>query len=101
MQPARVDCAADGVVTVRAPARGYAVYGPADLARAEIRPAGGDMLEVEVHNTIEGRGYRLYASQDLTNWDVETTFTGSASGSTVLDVGQNGRPALFLRVGNN
>ncbi len=100
-QPASLQCAPDGSVTVGAPARGYAVYGPADLARPEVRPAGAGMLEVEVHNTIEGRSYTLYASEDLASWTTEQAFTGSSTGKTLLSVSNSGRPSLFLRVGHN
>jgi hypothetical protein len=53
-----------------------------------------------LHNSIAGRAYQVWSKQSatLTNWTVETNFTGVA-GQTQIRIAMGGRTNLFLRTG--
>ncbi|EDY81657.1 Alpha amylase, catalytic domain subfamily, putative [Verrucomicrobiia bacterium DG1235] len=89
VQPSDVVCGEDGTVVLKCPARGYAVYGPADLAAPVVEPSGFDSeegtLSVTVRNTIDSQDYLIEASSDprsIGSWEEVKAFAGSESDRT-------------------
>jgi hypothetical protein len=65
----------------------------------EIQPAPNSEVTLILHNTVDGRAYRILQRSDLlsTSWAVEKTVAGAAGQDyTITTVAMAGRPNLYL-----
>lgn len=104
-QPSWVDVSPEGFVTVSAPPRGYAVYGPEDLAVPRIVAEDFDettqQLTISVDNVIDGNSYRIEASEDMgeaSTWSRVEGFVGTPSGAVDVVVDWAIDETFFWRV---
>ncbi|MBK1876690.1 alpha-amylase family glycosyl hydrolase [Pelagicoccus mobilis] len=105
VRPDDVECGLDGSVSVGAPARGYAVYGPADLAAPTVGAGdfsrAGERVVLTVRNLIEGEGYSVEASATLGTdavWEKVGELTGPANGVGSIEIDWDPDETVFWRV---
>ena len=105
VRPSDILCTDQGLVNVTAPPRGYAVYGPANLAvpsiMAEDFSGGNSKLRLTVRGLVEGKAYSIEASDDLgrnDGWESVGELTGPANGVGSIEIEWNADESVFWRV---
>lgn len=101
--PPDLVAAADGTVTIRAPALGYAVYGPSELAYPTWEASSSGSVELQIHQTRAGQSYELLVSDDPAGpqgWETAATLVGNGEGVTPVTVTVDSNQPRFWRVAN-
>ncbi|MDQ8197658.1 carbohydrate-binding protein [Pelagicoccus enzymogenes] len=105
VQPSEIEVSLGGRVAVSAPPRGYAVYGPVDLAVPEVKADSFDRqagkARLTVRNVIEGVPYRIESRLSLgreAGWSEAGAFLGTDSGELEVTVDWIPQENVFWRV---
>ncbi len=96
-----VPCGADGNVSVKAPPRGYAVYGPRSIAYPTVVSIDSDSMQLKITNALEGASYSILSTPDFAGpdeWQTVKHFNGDGDGNATIDLPIDGQSRIFVRI---
>ncbi|MEX0323241.1 MAG: alpha-amylase family glycosyl hydrolase [Puniceicoccaceae bacterium] len=101
IQPPDVSCDADGNVSVQAPPRGYAVYGPKNIAWSRISSVDSHSLNLKIAHAREAASYSIMTTPDPTDpeqWQEALEFSGDGNGQADIQLPIDGKSHIFARI---